>query len=148
MGCHQLIIQRKYEWLGLLYQNDPSSKEAIDTAFAQLNINDNRKKELLEYNYSCISAFMDLGCGIPGECYSRFMDEFDNLDNSHPYENGLSFNDVSDIEYETSRKGTSIQMRFVSKKFDLPYRIVGFAALYNTNGKILINKGWQMTNPF
>lgn len=143
-----MFIQRKYEWLGVLYQNDLLSKIAIDKAFAQLDISDVRKKELLEYNHSNISAFMGLGCGIPGECYSRFMDEFDKLDNSHPYENGLSFNDVSDIEYETSRKGSAIQMRFVSKKCDLPYRIVGFAALENTNGIILINKGWKMINPF
>lgn len=38
-------------------------------------------------------------------------------------------------------------MRFVSKKYDLPYRIVGFAALENTDQEIHINKGWQMTNP-
>ena len=91
---------------------------------------------------------MNLGCGIPGECYSSFMDSFEKLDATDPYDNGLSFNDVSCIEFETSRKGTAIQMRFVSKKYDLPYRIVGFAALENTDQEIHINKGWQMTNPF
>ena len=143
-----MIIPRKYEWLGVLYQNDLLSKNAIDKAFAQLGINDNRKKELLEYNHCSISAFMDLGCGIPGECYSNFMKAFEKLDCDIPYDNGLSFNDVSSIEYETSRKGKAIQMRFVSQKCELPLRIVGFASLENTDGEIQINKGWQMTNPF
>ena len=143
-----MIIQRKYELLGILYQNDQLSKKAIDTAFIEANINEERKKELLEYNHDNISAFMNTGCGIPGACYSHFMDEFEKLDQSYPYDNSLSFKDVSCIEFETSRKGTAIQMRFVSKKYDLPYRIVGFAALENTDQEIHINKGWQMTNPF
>ena len=76
------------------------------------------------------------------------MDQFDRLDKTNPYENGLSFKDVTKIEYETSRKGTAIQMRFVSMPFDAPYRIVGFAAVENNNGNLLINKWWEMIAPF
>ena len=39
-------------------------------------------------------------------------------------------------------------MRFVSERVEMPYRIVGFAAIQNTNGAISINKGWGMAAPF
>ena len=132
----------------MLYQNDERSKEVIDKAFSAERIEDDRKKELLNYNYFNISAFLNLGCGIPGKCYSLFMKEFEELDLVYPYDNGLTFNEVTSIEYETSRKGTAIQMRFVSKMFDGPYRIVGFAAVENKGGMISINKGWRMADPF
>ena len=143
-----MIIQRKYEWLGVLYENDPLSKEVIEKAFALTELSEAQKKELLEYNHCNISAFMNIGCGIPGDSYSYFMSEFEKLDKTSPYENGLSFKDVSNIEYEASRKGTAIQLRLVSQLFDSPYRIVGFVAVENKQGVISLCKGWEMTAPF
>lgn len=143
-----MIIKRKYEWLGYLYENDPSSKIAIDDAFKVLQLDETLKKELLEYNYCNISAFLNIDCGIPGESYSYFMNEFEKLDKTEPYDNGLSFKDVSSIEYEASRKGSAIQMRFVSKFADCPYRIVGFAAIESIDGKPVINKGWEMASVY
>ena len=75
-----MIIQRKYEWLGVLYENDPLSKEVIDQAFALGKLSEAQKKELLKYNHCNISAFMNIGCGIPGKSYSYFMSEFEKLD--------------------------------------------------------------------
>lgn len=145
-----MIIERKYEWLGILYKNDELSKDAIDKAFAAIELSSDMKskEELLEYNGANIPAFMNMGCGIPGECYHKFMSDFEKLDISNPYDNGLSFNDVTKIEYEVSRKGMAIQMRFVSERVEMPYRIVGFAAIQNTNGAFSINKGWRMAAPF
>ena len=143
-----MVIQRKYEWLGTLYENDKQAKAAIDKAFSSGNITSECKKELLDYNYHNIPAFLNLGCGIPGNCYALFMEEFEKLDALSPYDNGLTFSAVTNVEYETSRKGTAIQMRFVSRMSDMPYRIVGFAAIKNIEGKITIDRGWQMTDPF
>lgn len=145
-----MIIERKYEWLGILYENDELSKAAIDKAFDTTTFSSDMKskEELLIYNGAYIPAFMNIGCGIPGECYRKLMGDFEKLDASNPYDNGLTFKDVTRIEYEASRKGTAIQMRFVSERAEMPYRIVGFAAIQNTNGAISINKGWGMTAPF
>ena len=149
-----MIIPRKYEWLGKLYQEDELSRNAIDAAFD--NADYTRKAEnsslyskdaLLEYNYANISAFLNLGCGIPGNIYSSFMKAFEDLDKTHPYDNGLTFKDVTNIEFETSRKGTAIQMRFVCE-LDGMYRIVGFSALQNNNGIVSIDKGWTMANSY
>ena len=143
-----MVIPRKYEWLGILYKKDAESKKLIDEAFKTVKITQKKKKELLDYNMTNIPAFLNLGCGIPGEVYQYFMEGFEKLDKTNPYDNGLTFNDVSDIEYETSRKGTAIQMRFIAQAWESPYRIVGFAALENRDGSIRKNKGWEMIPPF
>lgn len=138
-----MIIKRKFEWFGVLYNSDPLSREAIERALTHISISEKQIEEIVNVNYDNIPAFFDLGCGIPGECYKSFMDQFDKLDTTNPYENGMSFKDVTKIEYETSRKGTAIQMRFVSMPFESAYRIIGIFALENNNGHMEINKGWN-----
>lgn len=144
----EMIIPRKYEWLGVLYEKDPVSRDLIDKAFAISNCDPEIKEELLKYNQCNIPAFMNIGCGIPGQSYAFFMEGFEKLDESNPYDNDLTFNDVTRIEYETSRKGFAIQMRFVNEACDSPYRIVGFAAIKNNKGRIKTDTGWNMIAPF
>ena len=141
-------IKRKYELLGILYENDQPSREAIDSAFDLCNVSEERRKQLLEWNGAFIPAFFNIGCMIPGECYKAFMDRFEELDASIPYDNGLSFKDVHSVEFETSRKGTAIQLRLVNQVMDMPYRIVGFVAIENVNDRLRINKGWEMARPY
>ena len=47
-----MIIERKYEWLGILYKNDELSKAAIDKAFDTTKLSSDMmsKEELLAYN--------------------------------------------------------------------------------------------------
>lgn len=66
-------IKRKYELLGILYENDQPSREAIDSAFDLCNVSEERRKQLLEWNGAFIPAFFNIGCMIPGECYKAFM---------------------------------------------------------------------------
>lgn len=143
-----MIIKRKYEWFGYLYEVDDDVKEIIDKAFENADSPDEWKQKVLEYNYYNISACFNIGCGLPRDSYSYIMECFDKLDAEKPYDNGLTFKEVNSIEYETSRKGTAIQMRFVQKGTENMYRIVGFAALENIDGDIKVNPGWNMTNPY
>ena len=143
-----MIIERQYEWFGLLYENDKMSRDVIDEAFRNSKSEDDWKKEVLEFNYSHISAYFNIGCGLPGDSYPFIMARFKELDEKYPYDNGLTFKDIDRIEFETSRKGRVIQMRFVSERANSPYRIVGFAAVENKEGVIDISEGWEMTAPY
>lgn len=136
-------IKRKYEWFGLLYENDLLAREAIDSAFAEIGFPEDRKKYLIEQDYSILPVNMDMGSGIPGQCYRSFMDCFEELDKTDPYDNGLTFKDVSSADIETSRKGTAIQFRLIKRWYDMPERIVGFVAVENVNNQLAINKGWD-----
>lgn len=145
-----MVIPRKYEWLGILCDNDPASKKVIDAAFALCTrLSKKESEEIREYNRRNIPAFLNIGCGIPGESYQYMIQEFEKLDKTSPYDNGLTFNDVGEIETEVSRKGTAMQMRFLEKTYGEDfYRIIGFAAIENKDSKIAINDGWEMAAPF
>lgn len=143
-----MVIERKYEWLGILCERDTAVKKLVDEAFKLSRPTAKSKKELLDYNYSNIPAFLNTGCGIPGNTYKYIMDGLEKLDKEVAYDNGLTFKDVTRIEYETSRKGKAIQMRFVSEKDEVLYRIVGFAAIENNGKSVDINEGWEMVAPF
>ena len=73
--------------------------------------------------------------------------EFKKIDSKNPYDNGLTFRDISKIEFETSRKGNAIQLRFVREACGQPYRIIGFASIENKNNSMRIGEGWRMTPP-
>lgn len=146
-----MIIKREYEWFGTLYNNDPDSKAIIEKGFALVNMSDERKRQLIAYNNKNTCAFLNIGSGLPGETYKYMIQEFEKLDKIKPYDNGLNFGDANKIEYETSRKGTAIQMRFVREintDDEQSYRIVGFAALESNGGKVSLNDGWRMSDPF
>lgn len=142
-----MVIDRKYEWLGILYENDPAAKKLINEALKIGKVTKEWKKRVLEYNHSHCPAFLGMGCGLPGESYRHIMDGLEELDKKMPYDNGLTFSAVTDIEYETSRRGNAIQMRLVNKADGL-YRIIGFVAVENKDNKMRINKGWDMWPPY
>ena len=143
-----MIIPRKYEWFGYLYEHDMKSKELVDELFADYDESHAITKEkILKFNYYRPVAYMGMGCGIPGEIYNSIKKEFEKLDKSDPYDNGLTFKDVTRIEHEVSRKGTAIQMKFVSEMYDYPQRIVAFGSLENRDGEIVLGDGWEMTPP-
>ena len=137
-------ISRKYEWFGILYEHDPESKKAIDEAFVKHNVPLKKRKRLVECNYSIIPANMNTECGIPGMCYRDFMDRFEEIDKTNPYDNDLTFDAVTSIEHYTRGEGKSMQLRLISQPAEMPYRIIGLIALENADNKTgyRIGKSW------
>ena len=140
-----MIIKRKYEWFGFLYEKDAEAKRIIDEAFELFQRpNQPTKEEVLKYTYSSISAFFDLGCGMDGNTYQYILKEFDSADKTVPYDNGLTVGDTTSVEHELSRHGKRLQLRLVNQMYDNPYRIVGFVTVSSENGKPVITDGWDM----
>ena len=67
---------------------------------------------------------------------------------THNHTNGLTFKDVSKIDYESSCEGPAIQLGFVCQNADMPNRIFDYAALQNKKGTVEISKGWDIGHPF
>lgn len=124
-----MVIARKYEWLGHLYDKDPAARALIDEAFERHLVTDSEKKEMLEFNHFRISESMDLGYGVPSLFYTELMDGFAKLDKSDPYDNGLTYNDVTDIEYDVKKNGKAIQLRLISRHRGGPDALVAVAEL-------------------
>ena len=119
-----MIIARKYEWLGHLYDRDPGARAAIDEACERNQVSESEKKEMLVFNHFRIAEQMDLGYGVPNQFYTELMDAFEGLDQKEPYDNRLTFNDVTDVEYEVNRKGTAIRLMLYSRHHDGPDALV------------------------
>ena len=138
-----MIIKRKFELFGILYEKDPDSKAVIDSALDAYH-SAQEKKNILEGDSGAIPAYFDMGCGIAGNAYKQIMDGFDKLDKGKPYDNGLSVGDTTKVEFELSRHGKRLQLRLVNQMYDNPYRIVGFVTVSDEDGKPVITDGRDM----
>ena len=138
-----MIIKRKFELFGILYENDPDSKAVIDSALDAYH-SAQEKKHILEGDSGAIPAYFDMGCGIAGGAYKQIIKGLDKLDNKKPYDNGLSVGDTTSVEHELSQDGKRLQLRLVKQVYDDPYRIVGLVVLSSEEGKAVITDGWDM----
>ena len=84
-----------------------------------------------------------MGCGLPGEMFTRLLEEFNKLDELSPYDNGLTYRDVTTVVFEPSRKGSAIKLIMKSQKFELPERVVQVIAIECDS----IIKNWGYRKP-
>ena len=117
-----MIIKRQYEILGILVQRDPKAKEIIYRILAGM------ENELLEQVLSPFAQITlynaDLSCGIPGYLFQEILKEMNHLDKVEPYDNGLTYRNVSFIAFEPSRKGNAIRIIMKNSYIEQPERIV------------------------
>ena len=136
-----MIIRRQYEILGMVVERDPKARKIVDEVCKNLDC-DLREKIFSPYiNLSLYNA--DMGCGLPGEMFTKLLEEFNNLDETNPYDNGLTYRDVDTISFEPSRKGNAIKLILKCQKSELPERVVGVIAI---EGNSMI-KDWGYRKP-
>ena len=125
-----MIIKRRYETIGDLIRRDPASREifrkACEAKYKDLPSWEDRLEKWVVINQA------DLGSGIPGDQYQDLLASLDRLDQMKPYDNGLTYTDVTEIKYESSRKGHAVQLIMKSRKIERPERIVCIVALDDT----------------
>ena len=136
-----MIIQRRYECLGVLLQNDPKAKEAFYSAFAD-DVPADRIAWLISENHWLALHNADMGCGIPGAAYKAIMDKFAELDKTDPYDNGLTYRDVNKVIPFSSKSGKEISL-ILKYEFDGIERIVQVLSVRSENGKTKIADSWD-----
>ena len=90
-----MIIKRKYVSIYRIMQRDPAGRRVVQQAYASASIDDTESQKLLEYvlcNRVSLST-AEMGSGIVNIEYIR--NEFERLDAEQPYDNGLTFADVT-----------------------------------------------------
>ena len=95
-------------------------------------------------NGSVIVCNTDMGSCIPASIFNDFMDRLDNLDKMKPFDNGLTYNDVSGIVHYSSRKGNAIMQVLYNCFFDNPARIVQVIAFEHNLDSIRPVKPWDV----
>lgn len=117
-----MIIPRKYETYRDLCINDKRAREVIFRYLDSLP-SDMSKDEAIDSHLSEVFIYQsEMGCGVSD--LTSMLDELDALDNEYPYDNGLSYNDVSEVITLPNEEGDSISMIMVMDNAEVNRRIV------------------------
>lgn len=131
-----MIIERKYVTLKKLYMTDPLSKEVIDKVFEAPPGHEEELKELWHRNTRTCVFNATMGCCIPNFGFLR--ESFEELDKTHPYDNGKTIKDVDHAEVLGWKKNGSIVLLLC----DIKGNVIGLSvAKPEASGKINFRSG-------
>lgn len=129
-----MIIKRKYCTYGQLLNDAPSKKVIYDSILNCSNpLPIEEIDRILGLDANTFVFNSDLGCGIPGEAFHNIKQEFERLDKEQPFDNGLTYRDVTHVTTFPSRKGTAVMQIMYQHIMDLPSVIVQVIA-FETHG--------------
>ncbi len=139
-----MIISRKYATYDQL-SADQYSREAMLSVFEKYNV------PTKVYDYICdpykgiIVLNTGMGSDIPGQAYQELRQRFDELDKTHPYDNGFTYKDVTNtVPIDSSRKGSAIMQVLVKEQVELPTLIVQVIAFEYRNGEMYFIEPWDV----
>lgn len=90
-----MIIERKYVPFQTLINRDEKAREIFMTAFNKSYPKEDRDRVFALLAWQCLND------REMGWCFSYLgdvIDGFEKLDNENPYDNGFSYDDVTDVE--------------------------------------------------
>jgi len=136
-----MIIERRYECLGILLERDTKSKEVFYRVLGGYHL-PLGLEELVAADYGLILHNADMGCGIPGDAYQMILTEFAKLDKTNPYDNGCTYRDVNEINHISSKSGKEISL-IMKHRFDGIERIIQILPVRTEDGKTTIADPWD-----
>lgn len=136
-----MIIKRQYETFGMLYLRDPKAKELLIAACE--GEDEGTRNYVLNPDNDIIVHYADMGCGLRGDKYNVFLKKLNELDQTDPYDNGLSYRDVIEIEHYPSRQGRAVRLIMWSRRLEEPRRIVKVIALEDEK----VIEDWDVRKP-
>lgn len=90
-----MIIERKFVKFGILCERDPKAKEIFMKAFNESYREEVKEEMWANLYYQCLYE-RDMAW-----CFGKIadvIDGFELLDKSEPYDNGLTFDDITSVE--------------------------------------------------
>ena len=87
----------------------------------------------------------DLGSGIPGECYQLMKGAFEELDKTDPFDNHLTYRDVTQVLTFPSRKGNAMELFLIrGETTDLNAEIVQIIAIEKDGNGVKAIEPWEL----
>lgn len=137
-----MIIRRKYLTYGQLYSDEPS-RVVIQNILGKHNVPDAFKDFILDPDNVSFVYVYEMGMGIPWAAYEEMLQEFEELDKTHPFDNGLAYGDVTQASTYRNKEGNALMVLLISKPDKRPCRIVQVIAIENKNGTTEFTKPWN-----
>ena len=141
-----MVIKRKYETYGMLL-SDETTKTVIYSAMRQssANLTEEQIDATLAHVYWVRFELTEIGSGIPGDALENMKDAFEKLDKTHPFDNKLTYRDVTKTISFPSRKGNAIMQYLIrGKNSDLGDEIVQIAAYEKDGDYIKVIEPWEL----
>ncbi len=138
-----MFIKRKYATYGQLY-SDEASKAAVMKIFDKFNVVEDVRNYILDPYNDIIVINTDEGSCIPSEAYQELRQVFEELDNTSPFDNQLTFRDVTGVMSFPSRKGAAEMQILYSRKDEMPVVIVQVLAFEYKEGKMEFVEPWDI----
>ena len=126
-----MFIKRKYEQIGILTENDPECKKIIMDALL-LKYNPKEAERIFKCDEPCFLYTNDMSLCIPE--FDMVMKKLDDLDEIKPYDNGLTYKDVTEVKFLLREKSEEIELWMFSTKIERPTRIVQIIAIKYEQG--------------
>lgn len=138
-----MIIKRRFEIIGKLLERDEQAKKIIMEEMLK-RYDFVEAERILTADYGVFLYLADMGSAIPN--LNFIIEKMDELDESVPYDNGLTYSDVTAVQLFPSRQGCAAVLCMISKHADMPERIAQIIAVENENCRTKIIKPWNIDN--
>ncbi len=141
-----MIIKRRYASFGALLK-DPLSKQAMINSIKNTSkeFTDEKAESILVEASWIIFYQADLGCGIPGNAYRQMQEKFEELDKTDPFDNGLTYNDVTRVLTFPSRRGNAMMQWLIrNETADLNAEIIQIIAFEKDGQGIKAIEPWKL----
>ena len=121
-----MVIKRKYCTYGQLMSDEKTKSMLLRVL--QKTMPQEKAEWLMSQDSNVFVFNTDMGSGIPGAAYREIREELERLDETNPFDNGLSFSDVKQVVTFSNEAGSAVMQFMICRIFDLPEVIVQVVA--------------------
>ena len=130
-----MIIKRKYCSYGQLL-NDPTTLKAIEDTYKRYNLSKEQMDKEMSSAYNILFLNTNIETGLTGKVYVDLKEEFERLDQTSLFDNGLNYLHVTDTLCLPNMDGSSVTQILICRQMDSPSLIVQVVAFENAGNTI------------
>ena len=138
-----MVIKRKYCTYGQLMSDEKTKSMLLRVL--QKTLPQEKAEWLMSQDNNVLVFNTDMGSGIPGAAYREIRDELEKLDQTSPFDNGLTLKDVTQVISFANEEGTAVTQFMINRIYDLPEVIVQVIAFESdTNNELRFIEPWDV----
>ena len=138
-----MVIKRKYCTYGQLMSDEKTKSMLLRVL--QKTMPQEKAEWLMSQDNNVLVFNTDMGSGIPGAAYREIRDELEKLDQTSPFDNGLTLKDVTQVISFANEEGTAVTQFMINRIYDLPEVIVQVIAFESdTNNELRFIEPWDV----
>lgn len=138
-----MVIKRKYCTYGQLMSDEKTKSMLLRVL--QKTMPQEKAEWLMSQENNVLVFNTDMGSGIPGAVYREIREELEKLDQTSPFDNGLTLKDVTQVISFANEEGTAVTQFMINRIYDLPEVIVQVIAFESdTNNELRFIEPWDV----